>query len=116
MNTWITAKPSADSKGKGKATATNTLTVVGTYSIGKERIVKAIAQALQSKIYCDSRKTAILRCQAEPELHALLTRNPPAEAQVHIVPLGHVNLDKLKEYSVKYKGHFKKVVGFRPTG
>ncbi|KAE9398583.1 DRMBL-domain-containing protein [Gymnopus androsaceus JB14] len=115
MNTWITAKPSADSKGKGKAMTTNTLMVVGTYSIGKERIVKAIAQALQSKIYCDSRKTAILRCQADPELHALLTRNP-LEAQVHIVPLGHVNLDKLKEYSEKYKGHFRKVVGFRPTG
>ncbi|KAE9398576.1 DRMBL-domain-containing protein, partial [Gymnopus androsaceus JB14] len=57
----------------------------------------------------------ILRCQADPELHALLTRNP-LEAQVHIVPLGHVNLDKLKEYSEKYKCHFKKVVGFRPTG
>ncbi|KAJ3863527.1 DNA cross-link repair protein pso2/snm1 [Lentinula novae-zelandiae] len=116
MSAWVTTS-NADVKGKQKDTAkaNNVLMIVGTYSIGKERIVKAIARALQSKIYCDSRKTAILRCQADPELESLLTKNP-LDAQVHIVPLGHVNLDKLKEYSEKYKNHFKKVVGFRPTG
>ncbi|KAJ4474558.1 DNA repair metallo-beta-lactamase-domain-containing protein [Lentinula lateritia] len=117
MSAWVTTTSNADVKGKQKDTAkaNNVLMIVGTYSIGKERIVKAIARALQSKIYCDSRKTAILRCQADPELESLLTKNP-LDAQVHIVPLGHVNLDKLKEYSEKYKNHFKKVVGFRPTG
>ncbi|KAH9008835.1 DRMBL-domain-containing protein [Lactarius hengduanensis] len=53
-----------------------------TYSIGKERIVKglihtwAIAKALDSKIYCDQRKAAILRCQSDPELHRMLTADP----------------------------------------
>ncbi|KAJ3798933.1 DNA cross-link repair protein pso2/snm1 [Lentinula aff. detonsa] len=118
MNAWVTTtKHNTDIKGKQKekTKSKNILMVVGTYSIGKERIVKAIARALQSKIYCDPRKTAILRCQADPELHSLLTKDP-LDAQVHIVPLGHVNLEKLKEYSEKYMNHFKNVIGFRPTG
>jgi hypothetical protein len=68
-----------------------------TYSIGKERIVKGefavqlwlleskasdpsltagVARALNSKIYCDARKRSILLCEADPELHALLTSDP----------------------------------------
>ncbi|KAF5383774.1 hypothetical protein D9615_003561 [Tricholomella constricta] len=91
------------------------LIIVGTYSIGKERIVKAIANALQSKVYCDARKAAILRCQADVELDALLTSDP-LEASVHLVPLGFVTSDKLKGYVDRLKGHFTKAVGFRPTG
>lgn len=67
-----------------------------TYSIGKERIVKGkfayvvatacangdpflavgVARALNSKIYCDGRKRSILLCQADPELHTMLTTDP----------------------------------------
>lgn len=104
-----------------------------TYSIGKERIVKgflpiilavsllihndrlAIAQALKTKIYCDARKAAILRCQADRELNDLLTSNP-LDANVHIVPLGLITSDKLKVYVERFKGQFTKAVGFRPTG
>lgn len=91
------------------------LVVVGTYSIGKERIVKAIARALQTKVYCDSRKAAILRCQADPELHDLLTKDP-LEGGVHLVPLGVIASDRLKDYVERFKGHYIKAVGFRPTG
>lgn len=91
------------------------LVVVGTYSIGKERIVKAIAQALKTKIYCDAHKGAILRCQNDSELHALLTKDP-SEAGVHIVPLHMIVSDKLKTYVQRFKGTYSRVVGFRPTG
>ncbi|KAF6761492.1 DNA cross-link repair protein pso2/snm1 [Ephemerocybe angulata] len=91
------------------------LFVVGTYSIGKERIVKAVAKALNSKVYCDKRKAAILRCQADPELDALLTSNPK-DAAVHLLPLGMINSDKLPGYFDNFKDKFSKVVGFRPTG
>jgi DNA cross-link repair 1A protein len=47
-----------------------------TYSIGKERIVKAVARAVGSKIYCDARKRGILMCQADEELHSMLTSDP----------------------------------------
>jgi len=91
------------------------LIVVGTYSIGKERIVKAIAKALDTNVYCDSRKAAILRCQSDPELHALLTTDP-FSAGVHLVPLGIITPDKLKAYVDKFKVTYTRVIGFRPTG
>ncbi|KAJ7625529.1 beta-lactamase-like protein [Roridomyces roridus] len=75
----------------------------------------AVAQAVKSKIYCDARKAAILRCQPDPELHALLTADPLA-ADVHILPLGMISLEKLEHYLQRFKGAFSKVVGFRPTG
>ncbi|KAF9245362.1 DRMBL-domain-containing protein [Melanogaster broomeanus] len=91
------------------------LVIVGTYSIGKERIVKAIAQALKTKIYCDTRKAAILRCQTDSELHALLTPDP-IEGGVHLLPLGMISSDKLRSYVQRFKGTFSRAVGFRPTG
>ncbi|KAJ7066388.1 DRMBL-domain-containing protein [Mycena amicta] len=111
MDQWVTSPV----KGKQKAHPERILMVVGTYSVGKERIVKAVAQAIDSKIYCDARKMGILRCQSDPELHALLTDDPLA-ADVHILPLGKISADKLQVYLERFKGTFTKVVGFRPTG
>ncbi|KAF9054484.1 DNA repair metallo-beta-lactamase-domain-containing protein [Panaeolus papilionaceus] len=106
-----------DTKGKEKERPPGkALVVVGsTYSIGKERIVKAIARSLNSKVYCDSRKAAILRCQVDSELDGLLTPNPK-EALVHLVPLGTISTDQLKIYLERYKDTFDRVIGFRPTG
>lgn len=112
MDSWMI--PNGDSS-RDKAKRNKILMVIGTYSIGKERIVKAVAHALQSKVYCDARKRAILLCQADPELDALLTSDPLV-ARVHLVPLGVITSDKLKTYVERFKGHFTKVVGFRPTG
>ncbi|KAH9893379.1 DRMBL-domain-containing protein [Cubamyces lactineus] len=118
MKGWFTRIEKSD-KGKDKEKASTAprkvLVVVGTYSIGKERIVKAIAKALGTKVYCDSRKAAILRCQDDPELHALLTSDPLA-AGVHLVPLGVIASDRLKQYVERWQGHYSKVIGFRPTG
>lgn len=86
-----------------------------TYSIGKERIVKAVARALGSQVYCDSRKAAILHCEDDEELEAMLTSDPLA-AIVHLAPLGTIATDRLKIYMDRFKGTFTKAVGFRPTG
>ncbi|EKM50682.1 uncharacterized protein PHACADRAFT_166360 [Phanerochaete carnosa HHB-10118-sp] len=102
-------------KEKEVAKTERTLVIVGTYSIGKERIVKAIAKALQTKVYSDSRKTAILRCQADAELDALLTSDP-LQAGVHLLPLGAISSDKLKAYMEQWNGHWTRAIGFRPTG
>ncbi|KAH9930298.1 DNA repair metallo-beta-lactamase-domain-containing protein [Fomitopsis serialis] len=113
MDGWVTTS-SVKTEQKEQVPG-RTLVVVGTYSIGKERIVKAIARALQTKVFCDSRKAAILRCQADPELHELLTKDP-LEGGVHLVPLGVIASDRLKEYVERFKGHYSRAVGFRPTG
>jgi len=114
IDVWMKSSTSAE-KGGQQTLQERVLVIVGTYSIGKERIVKAIAQALGAKIYCDPRKTAILRCLADDELHALLTADP-AEANVHILPLGTVTSDNLRLYLQRFKGTFSRVIGFRPTG
>ncbi|KAJ8590139.1 DRMBL-domain-containing protein [Rhizopogon salebrosus TDB-379] len=114
MDAWVMPSERADDS-RVKQSKERMLVVVGTYSIGKERIVKAIAQALGTKVYCDAHKMAILQCQNDPELHALLTKDPN-EADVHLLPLGTIVSDKLKAYVQRFKGVYSRAVGFRPTG
>lgn len=102
-------------EGVGASEAKRILVAVGTYSIGKERIVKAVAKALNSKVYCDGRKRDILLCQDDPDLHDMLTSDPK-EAQVHLVPLQTINLERIEPYFTRFRGSFSSVVGFRPTG
>ncbi|KEF54778.1 uncharacterized protein A1O9_09220 [Exophiala aquamarina CBS 119918] len=91
------------------------LVVIGTYSIGKERICLGIAKALNSKIYAPPGKMRICACLEDPELNARLTNNP-LEAQVHMQTLMEIRAETLHDYMMTYKGHFARVVGFRPTG
>ncbi|KAL1876382.1 hypothetical protein VTK73DRAFT_9397 [Phialemonium thermophilum] len=91
------------------------LVVCGTYSIGKERICKAIAQALGTKIFAAPAKARIVAQLDDPELTALLTSDP-TEAQVHMHMLGEIRAETLSEYLESLRPHFTRVVGFRPSG
>ena len=91
------------------------LVVIGTYSIGKERICLGIAKALNSKIYCPPNKMRICAALEDKELNARLT-NKPHEAQVHMQILFEIRAETLHEYLMTQKPHFSRVVGFRPTG
>jgi len=97
------------------------LVVIGTYSIGKERICISIARALRSKIYAPKNKLALLStCLESPLLASLLTPDPLA-AQVHMVPLMEIRPEVLSEYlqplsASSAAGRFTRVVGFKPTG
>lgn len=91
------------------------LVVIGTYSIGKERICLGIARALKSKIYATAAKQRVCRCLEDSELSSLLT-NDPQEAQVHMQTLFEIRAETLADYLDSMKPHFTRVVGFRPTG
>ena len=91
------------------------LVVIGTYSIGKERICLGIAKALRSKIYAPPAKMRICSCLEDEELNSLLTSDP-LEAQVHMQTLMEIRAETLHDYLVTFKPHFSRVVGFRPTG
>lgn len=91
------------------------LVVVGTYSIGKERICLGIARALKCKIYASPAKQRVCACLEDPELSSRLTDNP-LDAQVHMQSMFDLNPETLKEYLDSLKPHFSRVVGFRPTG
>ena len=43
-------------------------------------------------------------------------RRPEQPGDKHLVPLGVIASDRLKEYVERFKGHYSKAVGFRPTG
>lgn len=100
---------------KGSQTGGRLLVVIGTYSIGKERICMGIARALGSKIFATPPKQRICACLEDPELSAMLTSNPH-EAQVHMQTLFEIRADTLADYLDGLKPHFSRVVGFRPTG
>ena len=91
------------------------LVVVGTYSIGKERICLGIARALDCKIFAGPAKQRICACLEDAELNARLTSDPH-EAQVHMTPLFEIRAETLQDYLNAYKSHFARVVGFRPSG
>jgi DNA cross-link repair 1A protein len=98
-----------------KKTRGRLLVVVGTYSIGKERICLGIARALQSKIYAPPSKLRIVAALEDPELDSLMTNNP-REAQVHMTPLFEIRAETLDDYLKDFFPHFTRAVGFRPSG
>ncbi|KAK4170432.1 hypothetical protein QBC43DRAFT_249931 [Cladorrhinum sp. PSN259] len=92
------------------------LVVCGTYSIGKERICVAIAQALKTKIFANPAKIRMCKQLDDPELSALMTSDP-REAQVHMQMLMELRADTLAEYLEAHRSNgFTKVIGFRPSG
>lgn len=109
VSSFLTTTPSAPRK-KGQL-----LVVVGTYSIGKERVCLGIAKALNSKIFAPPNKMKMCECLEDPELNARLTSNP-RDAQVHMTPLMEIRPETLQEYLDTFKPDFDRVVGFRPTG
>ena len=97
-------------KGRGRL-----LVIVGTYSIGKERICLGIARALNSKIYAPPSKMRIVAALEDPELNERITNDPKA-AQVHMTPLFEIRAETLDDYLKDYFPHFTRAVGFRPSG
>lgn len=110
VSDMVKSENATDEKRRGRL-----LVVVGTYSIGKERICMGIARALKSKIYAPPQKMKICRALEDDELNSFLTNNP-YEAQVHMQMLMEIRAETLFDYLVAFKSHFSRVVGFRPTG
>ncbi|MBW0469197.1 hypothetical protein O181_008912 [Austropuccinia psidii MF-1] len=93
------------------------LVLIGTYSIGKERLVKAVAKKINSKIYCgETKKKLIFQNLQDDELNSLLT-DDPFNAHVHVINVFALNKREiLQRYFKKFNGHFTHMIGLRPTG
>lgn len=124
MTKFVSKEPKEDVNGDAGTPAANEvesksrgrlLVVVGTYSIGKERICLGIARALDSKIYAPAGKQRICAALEDTELNARLTRDP-REAQVHMTPLFDIRAETLGDYLAEYHDRFSRAVGFRPSG
>ena len=105
---WFTKQSTGSSR-------KDTLVVVGSYSIGKERIYIAIANRIKSMVYSDSNRRRVWSCLQNPELDRLVTTKPE-EANVHVVPMNQLKKDNLSEMLAKYKGRFSNIIAIRPTG
>lgn len=109
-------KPAARKESMTEAKARGPLlVVVGTYSIGKERICLGIARALNSLIYAPAGKQRICAALEDEELLSRLT-NDPRKAQVHMTPLFEIRAESLGDYLAEYSDRFTRAVAFRPSG
>lgn len=91
-----------------------TLIVCGSYTIGKERIFVAIANALNTKICVTREKKAVLDCLEDKKLLESITLRPN-EAQVHVLQMTKLNLMSLTEHLATMKNHTE-ILAFEPTG
>jgi DNA cross-link repair 1A protein len=91
------------------------MVAVGSYLIGKERIVLALAETFDLLIYADARKRSILRLLKWPELEDRLTDDPLA-TPLHFVSMALLSKQKLSDYRDSFKGRFSHVLGIKPTG
>ncbi|KAI9480404.1 MAG: beta-lactamase-like protein [Benjaminiella poitrasii] len=91
------------------------LVVVGTYTLGKERLFIEIAKRLDSKIFVTDEKRKILDCFGDRELEGMLT-DQANEAQVHVIPLWHIVPESLVAYFNSLQPMFTEMVAFKPTG
>ncbi|KAJ1831714.1 repair protein PSO2 SNM1 [Coemansia sp. RSA 2711] len=92
-----------------------TLFVVGSYTIGKERLFVEIARHLGARIYVAPAKRRMLECLGSPALLSMLAADM-ADAQVHVVEMSKLNVRGMAEYLQSAPGRFSGVVAFRPTG
>jgi len=93
-----------------------TLFLVGSYTIGKERVAFAAARAAGSRLYAGAAKRAVLDClPLAPDEAALLTGDD-ASSNVHIVPMACVAFARMAGILRHYKARYDTVVGFAPTG
>ena len=104
-----------DPAGQKRLVPLKWMIAVGSYLIGKERIILAIAETFDLMIYADARKRSILRLLQWPELEDRLTDDPLA-TPLHLVSMGLLSKQKLSDYRDSFQGRFSHVLGIRPTG
>nr|XP_018683170.1 PREDICTED: DNA cross-link repair protein pso2/snm1 isoform X1 [Musa acuminata subsp. malaccensis] len=94
-----------------------TLFLIGSYTIGKERLYLEVAQILRQKIYVGAAKLQLLRHLelAEEEMQ-WFTANE-MESHIHVVPLWTLaSFKRMRYISNQYSARYDLIVAFSPTG
>ncbi|KAL3844090.1 hypothetical protein ACJIZ3_001493 [Penstemon smallii] len=94
-----------------------TLFLIGSYTIGKERLFIEVARTLRKKVYVTAPKLRILECLGlQQEDMRWFTLNEQ-ESHIHVVPMWTIaSFKRLKHMSNQYTGRFSLIVAFSPTG
>ncbi|XP_062023399.1 DNA cross-link repair protein SNM1 [Rosa rugosa] len=94
-----------------------TLFLIGSYTIGKERLYLEVARVLRKKIYVTAGKLHILKCLDFPEEDMQWFTLNEHESQIHVVPMWTLaSFKRLKHVSNQYESRYSLIVAFSPTG
>ncbi|KAM6541940.1 hypothetical protein CsatB_006387 [Cannabis sativa] len=94
-----------------------TLFLIGSYTIGKERLFLEVARVLRKKIYITTAKLRILKCLGLPKEDMQWFTPNEKESQIHVVPMWTIaSFKRLKHVANQYAGRFNLIVAFSPTG
>ncbi|CAO3590321.1 unnamed protein product [Absidia cylindrospora] len=112
---YINAKMTTNTGINMEQATENLMVIVGSYSIGKEKVFNAIAKLLGCKIFVPPAKRSILSCQENHELEKSLTEDQK-EAKVHVLPLNDIKPENIHAYMKSLAPRFTDVIAFKPTG
>ncbi|KAL7600259.1 hypothetical protein Lser_V15G23498 [Lactuca serriola] len=94
-----------------------TLFLIGSYTIGKERVFMEVARVLRKKIHVTAAKMRILECLGMCKEDMQLLTLDERESNIHVVPMWTLaSFKRLKHASNTYKGRYSLIVAFSPTG
>ncbi|XP_050125322.1 DNA cross-link repair protein SNM1 isoform X2 [Malus sylvestris] len=94
-----------------------TLFLIGSYTIGKERLFLEVARVLRKKIYVNAGKLHTLKCLDFPEEDMQWFTLNEQESHIHVVPMWTLaSFKRLKHISNQYSSRFSLIVAFSPTG
>ncbi|KAL8153080.1 hypothetical protein V2J09_010840 [Rumex salicifolius] len=94
-----------------------TLFLIGSYTIGKERVFLEVARVLRKKVYVTAAKLRILKCLELPKEDMQWLTSNEYESHIHVVPLWLLaSFKRLKQLSLQYTGRYSLIVAFSPTG
>ncbi|KAI4316447.1 hypothetical protein L6164_024425 [Bauhinia variegata] len=94
-----------------------TLFLIGSYTIGKERLFLEVARVLRKKIYVTAAKMRLLKCLGFREDDMQWFTLNECESNIHVAPMWTLaSFKRLKHISNQYLGRFSLIVAFSPTG
>ncbi|CAI9094532.1 OLC1v1030290C1 [Oldenlandia corymbosa var. corymbosa] len=94
-----------------------TLFLIGSYTIGKERLFLELARVLRKKVYVNAAKLRILECLGFPKEDTEWFTLNEYESHIHVVPMWAIaSFKRLKHLANQYSGRFNLIVAFSPTG
>ncbi|KAL0671914.1 hypothetical protein Bca4012_034618 [Brassica carinata] len=94
-----------------------TLFLIGSYTIGKERLFLEVARVLREKIYINPAKLKLLECLGFSKEDMRWFTVKEEESHIHVVPLWTLaSFKRLKHIANRYTNRYSLIVAFSPTG
>ncbi|PNX96388.1 DNA cross-link repair protein snm1-like, partial [Trifolium pratense] len=94
-----------------------TLFLIGSYTIGKERLFLEVARSLRKKVYVTAAKLRLLKCLEFTEEDMQWFTSNEHESNIHVAPMWTLaSFKRLKHISSQYASRFSLIVAFSPTG